>query len=115
MCRYSLAEFRAIGFTVIANVVTFDMRFEWDEAKRRRNLRKHGIDFQGCERLFTGNILTALDDRADYGEHRFVSIGLLDGRVVAVVHTETDNTIRVISIRKATRNEQEAYFKQFAD
>lgn len=112
---YDLPEIRAIGFTVIANVVTVVMRFEWDEAKRQSNLRKHGIDFRGCERLFMGEILTVEDDREDYGENRFVSIGLLDGRVVAVVHTESDDTIRVISIRKATRNEQETYFKQFAD
>ena len=52
------------------------------------------------------DMLNSLDDREDYGEERFVTFGLLDGRVVAVVHTETEDTIRVISIRKAKKREQ---------
>lgn len=89
------------------------VKFEWDEAKRRSNLRKHGIDFIGCEALFAGYTLTVEDTRFDYGERRFVTLGLLQGRVVAVAHTETARTIRIISIRKTTRREQEAYFTQF--
>jgi uncharacterized DUF497 family protein len=91
------------------------VEFEWDEAKRRSNLRKHGIDFVGVERLFEGVTVTILDDRADYGEERFVTFGLLDGRVVAVAHTEADKVIRIISVRKATKNEESGYFKEIAD
>ncbi|MGH8470378.1 MAG: BrnT family toxin [Gammaproteobacteria bacterium] len=87
------------------------MQLEWDERKRRINLRKHGIDFIGCEAIFAGVTKTMLDDRGDYGEERFVTFGLLDGRVVAVVHTESADTIRVISIRKAKRREQKLYFQ----
>lgn len=87
------------------------MQLEWDERKRRINLRKHGIDFIGCEAIFAGVTKTMLDDRDDYGEERFVTFGLLDGRVVAVVHTESADTIRVISIRKAKRREQKLYFQ----
>lgn len=87
------------------------MRFEWDERKRKSNLRKHGIDFVGCEAIFAGTVKTMIDDRADYGEERFVTFGLLDDRVVAVVHTEAADTIRVISIRKATRHEQALFFQ----
>ena len=91
------------------------MEFEWDEAKRRSNLRKHGIDFVGIEEVFEGAAVTVLDDRFDYGERRFVTFGLLAGRVVAVTHTEADEVIRVISVRKATRNEESSYFKEIAD
>lgn len=87
------------------------MKFEWDETKRRINLQKHGIDFVGCEAIFAGTTKTTVDDRADYGEERFVSFGLLDDRVVAVVHTETADTIRVISIRKAKKHEQTLFFE----
>jgi uncharacterized DUF497 family protein len=89
------------------------VEFEWDEAKRRSNLRKHGIDFVGVEELFEGVTVSILDDRADYGEERFVTFGLLDGRVVA--HTETNTAIRVISVRKATKDEESSYFKEIAD
>jgi uncharacterized DUF497 family protein len=89
------------------------IRFEWDEAKRKSNLRRHGIDFVGCEAVFEAYTLTVEDTRFDYGERRFVTLGLLEGRVVAVVHTESALKIRIISIRKATRHEQEAYFDGF--
>ncbi|KKO19711.1 MAG: BrnT family toxin [Candidatus Brocadia sp.] len=55
------------------------MRFEWDEKKRLRNLKKHGVDFADLERMFLGVTLTILDDRFDYEEHRFITFGLLNG------------------------------------
>jgi uncharacterized DUF497 family protein len=88
------------------------MRFEWDETKRRANLRQHGLDFLAVERIFAGVTITALDDRFDYGEIRFLTIGVLNGRVVAVTHTETVDLIRVISLRKASRREEESYYKE---
>lgn len=91
------------------------MNFEWDARKRRANLRKHGIDFVGSEAIFDGVTKTMVDDRRDYGEERFVTFGLLEGRVVAVVHTETADTIRVISIRKATKHEQALFFEGIQD
>lgn len=87
------------------------MDFEWDEEKRLSNISKHGIDFIGAEKVFDGETVTIFDDRFAYDEGRFVTFGLLDGRVVAIVHTETETTIRIISVRKATTNEQENYFK----
>lgn len=89
------------------------MKFEWDESKRVSNIRKHGIDFTDVPAIFDSDILTVEDDRYDYGEQRFITLGLLQMRVVAVVHTETDNLIRLISVRKATRYEQRNYFEQF--
>lgn len=91
------------------------MKIEWDERKRKSNLRKHGIDFVGCEAIFAGTVKTMIDDRADYGEERFVTFGLLNGRVVAVVHTEAADTIRIISIRKATKREQALFFEGIQD
>ena len=90
------------------------MILEWDERKRHRNIRKHGIDFCDAERVFRGTALTSVDDRA-YGEERFLTLGLLDDQVVSVCHTESDEVVRIISIRKATRNERENYFAQIAD
>ncbi|MCL5998378.1 MAG: BrnT family toxin [Chloroflexi bacterium] len=90
------------------------MRFEWDEAKRRANLQKHGIDFAGVEEAFEGNMVTVEDTRADYGESRFLTLGLLEGHVVLIVHTEESDVIRIISVRKATRYEETNYWEQVA-
>lgn len=91
------------------------MKFEWDEAKRQSNLQKHGIDFIGIEKVFEDETVTILDGRFDYEEERFVTFGLLDGRVVAIAHTENDEVIRIISVRKATKNEESSYFKEISD
>jgi len=91
------------------------MLFEWDEAKRRSNIQKHGIDFIGIEGVFAGTTVTILDDRYDYGESRFVTLGLLNGRVVVIAHTETAEVMRVISVRKATKNEEANYFEEIGD
>jgi uncharacterized protein len=82
------------------------VRLEWDEAKREANLRKHRIDFIGVQSLFEGYMVTIEDERFDYDERRFVTFGLLEGRVVAVAHSERDEVLRIISIRKATRSEE---------
>ena len=73
--------------------------FAWDEAKRQANLRKHGIDFSDAEKIFRGLTFTADDIREDYGERRFLTLGLLEDQVVSVTHTERDEEIRIISIR----------------
>jgi uncharacterized DUF497 family protein len=86
--------------------------FVWDEAKRRLNLRKHGIDFADAERIFRGVTFTAEDTREDYGEQRFLTLGLLEDQVVSVAHTEQGEEIRIISIRKATKHEARFYFSQ---
>ena len=88
------------------------MLFVWDETKRRTNLRKHGIDFAYAERILAGITLTAEDNREAYGERRFLSLGLLDDQVVSIAHTEHDEEICIISIRKATKREAHFYFSQ---
>ena len=89
------------------------MRFTWSEAKCKLNLRQHGFDFADAAKVFDGPTYTYEDDRFDYSERRFVTLGVLEGVVVSIVHTETPRQIRVISFRKATRYEQAIFFKNF--
>jgi uncharacterized protein len=89
------------------------MRLEWDEAKRRSNLTRHGIDFAALGSVFEGARLTILDDRYDYGEERFVTYALFRGRVLAIVYTQMDDdTVRLISARKASRYEEITYYTE---
>jgi uncharacterized DUF497 family protein len=91
------------------------MRFEWDEIKRLANIRKHEIDFVELEAVFAGETLTLVDARFDYGEDRFLTIGMLREKGVAISHTETDEVIRIISARKALRDEEITYFEEIKD
>jgi len=91
------------------------VRFEWDETKRLANIKIHAIDFVDLEVLFEGATVTVLDDRFDYGEERFVTLGLLNGVALVVIHTENDEVIRIISARKATKYEERNYFKEIED
>lgn len=67
------------------------MKFEWDEGKNQSNLIKHGFDFTDAYRIFNLPMVVELDERDNYGEDRFVAIGLLNGRVVVIVYTEPDD------------------------
>jgi uncharacterized DUF497 family protein len=87
------------------------MRFTWSDSKRKSNLQQHGLDFIDAPRVFDGLIYTYEDDRFDYSEQRFVTLGVLKGVVVSIVHTETPRQIRIISFRKATKHEQAIFFK----
>ena len=89
--------------------------FTWNEAKRRANLRKHGIDFVDAPKIFQGLTFTAEDDREAFGERRFLTLGLLEDQVVSVAHTERDDEIRIVSIRKATKHEARYYFTQITN
>ncbi len=87
------------------------MRFTWDEVKRKRNLKDHGLDFVDVPRIFDGATFTYEDDRFSYDEQRFVTLGLLQGIPVSIVHTETKDRIHVISFRKATKRETATLFQ----
>ena len=91
------------------------MRFNWNEAKRKSNLKNHGLDFLDASKVFEGLTFTFEDDRFDYGEQRFVTLGLLNGTPVSIVHTETADHIHIISFRKATKNEQIIFFENIQD
>ena len=87
--------------------------FVWDESKERANKAKHGIGFSLAQEVFDDpNHTTIIDDRFDYGETRYRTVGLIDGILVLVVtHTSNDDDsgIRIISARKATKEERRRY------
>jgi uncharacterized protein len=92
------------------------MRFEWDEAKNRTNIRKHGFDFAEAEEMFRGVLLVRPDTREDYGEERWLGIGMIRGRVAFVAFAQlSQDVIRVISLRKADHEEREEYEKAIQD
>ncbi len=91
------------------------MRFEWDEKKNQINIRKRGFDFADAEIVFDGATFTFDDDRFDYGEERFITLGMLAGEVVVIAHTERGENVRVISMRRATKHEQRLYYDSFKD
>jgi len=86
------------------------MKFEWDEAKNKRNIQKHGIDFVDVSDVFKLPMLVGLNHRKEYGEDRWIGIGLLKNILVVIVFTERkDELTRLISARKATKHECEEY------
>jgi len=86
------------------------VNFIFDPEKRRLNLKKHGLDLADAEIVFAGDTFTRPDNRFDYGEMRFSTMGLLGVEVVVIAHTENVDTLRVISMRKAERHERKYYF-----
>jgi hypothetical protein len=85
------------------------MRFEWDEVKRAGNLRKRGIDFADLAPIFESRMLVTIDRRRDYGEVRYIGIGIVGGRELTVVWTERSGAIRWISARRAHAKERARY------
>lgn len=85
------------------------MKYEWDEAKNRKNAAKHGLSFEDAEEVFSGTCITFEDDRFDYGEERLITLGLLAGRLVVIAHSPRDEGTRIISMRKGNRREQKIY------
>ena len=91
------------------------MEFTWSERKRSLNLKQHGIDFLDAVAVFEGLTFTYEDDRFSYQEQRFVTLGLLAGVPVSIIHTETEHEIRIISFRKATRREAQLFLNAIKD
>jgi uncharacterized protein len=90
-----------------------DGDFEWDARKARRNYQKHGVTFHAARRAFTDPFMVEiLDEREDYGEARFLLIGMVDGQLLSVIYTERRGRFRLISARRATKDEQDHYFTQ---
>lgn len=88
------------------------LRFTWDVAKARSNLVKHGVSFETAAAIFDGKTVELPDDRFDYGEERWVAIGLANDRDLTVVYTVTDDDrFRLISARGATTKERRLYWK----
>lgn len=88
------------------------MEVRWDEAKNLANQQKHGVTFEQARELFTSgrDYLEIFDDAHSDAEERFIAIGPISGGIVLIVLTEQDETtLRIISARWATRNEQTLY------
>ena len=85
------------------------MNFEWDEAKRAANLAKHGLDFADAAEFEWSNAKVERDWRFDYGEARFIAVGKINGRVVALAFTVRDDAVRILSFRPASRKERARY------
>jgi hypothetical protein len=89
------------------------MPIEFDSAKRLATLGRRGLDMARAGEVFAGPTLTVEDDRRDYGEDRFISIGFLDGRMVVLVWTMRGGAHRIISRGKANDREQTLYSPRF--
>ena len=84
------------------------MEFAWDERKNRRNIEKHGIDFDDAIRIFDGPVLEKESAAQEFGETRIVAIGLVEGRELCVIYTIREENFRIISARRARRDERKA-------
>jgi uncharacterized DUF497 family protein len=86
------------------------VHYSFDPAKQAGNLKKHGLDFNDARKVIeSGKTVTFEDRRFDYGEERFVTLGPLGELLVAIVTAETEDHIRIVSMRKADRHEQAIY------
>ncbi len=90
------------------------LEFEWNEAKAEANSRAHGVSFKLAKTVFKDAFaIERLDDRENYGEERFVIIGMAEGHVLLfIAYTEREDRIRIISARRVTQHEQDDYFRQ---
>ena len=81
--------------------------YEWDQAKRKGNLNKHGVDFADVEHFQWDSALVGRSDR--HGETRHIGVGYLHGRLHVVVFTERYSAIRIISLRRASQEERQRH------
>jgi uncharacterized DUF497 family protein len=81
--------------------------FEWNDQKRELNLAKHGIDFDGAIEVFYGPVILRRSDRNN--EERWTALGYSDNRLIVVVFTRRADVIRIISARRARKNEEREY------
>lgn len=88
------------------------MEFEWDEGKRQSNKKKHGVDFAKASKIFRKETVDFEDTRA-YNEQRYLAIGEAEGSVLTVVYTYRNDKIRIISARKASKNEKRIYYQSY--
>ena len=91
------------------------MDFEWDEAKRQANILKHRIDFVDAIGIFSGRFIATEDRQRDYGERRYRAIGQFGDAVIQVAYTWRGERRRIISARRAGRNDRRAYHASIAE
>jgi uncharacterized protein len=83
--------------------------FEWDQQKRTTNIEKHKVDFLIAAQIFDGKVVTRIDDRFDYGEVRWIAIGLHNDECFVVVYVKRGTKIRLITAWKGGESEREIY------
>ncbi len=87
------------------------MQYSYDKTKNGLNFKKHGLNFDNAKQVIESDkTITFEDNRFDYGEPRYITLGLLQNVLVVIVTSETENEIRIISMRKADKNEQAIYY-----
>ena len=87
--------------------------FEWNITKAAENHRKHGVSFEFAATAFRVPFgIEWIDSREEYGEVRAIFLGMADGTILVVVYTEREGRIRLISARRATRYEQDRYYRE---
>jgi uncharacterized DUF497 family protein len=90
--------------------------FAWDEEQAASNIRDHdGVAFEQAAVFSDKFAVEWIDEREDYGEERSVLLGMTGGQLLYVAYTERGDNIRIISARRATRHEQDIYFRQNAE
>jgi len=89
------------------------LEFDWDENKRQKNIHKHGVDFAEVCKMFESYTID-IEDTSSYGEQRFIAIGETQGRVLTVVYVCRNDKIRIISARKASKNEKRTYYQSYS-
>ena len=90
-----------------------DIVFEWDAEKAAANWRNHGVAFAHAIKAFIDAFSVEwIDEREAYGEERFNLLGMCDGALLHVTYTDRGDRLRIISARRATRNEQDHYFRE---
>jgi uncharacterized DUF497 family protein len=89
------------------------MNYQWDPAKAKANVNKHGVEFADAVGVFEDPDAITSEDPDSKGEQRFLSIGLdVLGRIIVVAYTYRDDDVRLISARKATKKEVKIYEKR---
>ncbi len=85
---------------------------KWDNEKNILNIKKHGLHFEDSVYVLNSETVTFIDDRVDYGEERYITLGNLEERLVVLIHTNRNGFIRIISMRKANEREQKIYYER---
>lgn len=91
------------------------LEFEWDDTKAAENVRRHGVAFAQAALAFRDPFSVEwIDLRGAYGEERIILLGMTSNQVLTVIYTERGERIRIISARRANKNEQDDYYRQNA-
>lgn len=87
------------------------MVFEWDKYMNISNIKKHGIDFNDSPKIISNPMVTKVDDRKDYNEKSWISLGRLENMIVILAYAKSGKNIRIISIRKANKMQRKIYYE----